>query len=389
MKKIERQTREHNESMRNVAHTYSYHWNKFLSQSSGNLLINGGTKEKRRACLLSLIADERVKDTESVIVFSDDKLLETELISLAEGGKIGRLIVSSEEYPNYDFFRGMNKNLICEYFRRLSLEKGIHDTSELSSYLGAFLAILSGQSQINLSAMNYFAKNSDTSIKDNTDDVQSADVLIASPRGSVTAKSLLNEANEALSPITTRECSTGISINQLVEKDCVFLINTPSYNDEFFALYFAMELKALLNKRFMCIFDDSTFLNNETLRSVVDVMKQRQLVTVVISHENIISVDGNDATLKNFNRDLILLNGNTPYADLQCVLSSFGQYTHMEPMANNSTPPRLIFTFYRSEGESAVPYSRDRVMLQEEYGNEALLKGGSGSQILITKKLLT
>lgn len=389
MNKIQRQTKFHNDSMRQVSHVYSYRLDRFLSQSNGNLLLNGGTKNKRRECLLRLIQEERAKNTESIVVFSDDKLFESELISLAQTGKIGKLIVCSEEYPNYDFFYKMNKNLICEYFRRLALEKGIRDTSEISSYIGAFLTILSQQSSINFSAMNYFARNTDTNIKDSTGDVQSADVLIASPRGSVTARSLMHESYEALSPITTSECSTGICIGQLIEQDCVFLVNTPSYNDEFFALYFAMELKALMNKNFMCIFDDSTFLNNETMRSVVNTMKQRQRVTVVISHENIVSVGDTESTLKNFNRDLILLNGNTPYVDLQYVISSFGQYTHMAPMANKSTPPRLFFTFYRSEGESAVPYSRDRVILQEEYGNEALLKGGSGSQILIAKRLLT
>ena len=389
MNKIERQTKVHNDGMRNVAHTYSYHLNKFFSQSNGNLLINGGTKDKRRECLLNLIKNERVNNTESVVIFSDDKILESELIALAENGMIGRLVVCSEDYPNYDLFCKLNKNLICEYFRRLALEKGIRDTSELSSYIGAFLNILSEQSPINFSAMNYFSRNKDTDIKNSANDSQSADVLISSTKGSVTARGLFNEAYEALSPITTSECSTGICISELIDRDYVFLINTPSYNDEFFALYFAMELKALMNKNFLCIFDDSTFLNNETMRSIVNVMKQRQRVNVVVSCENIISVGDCDNTLKNFNRNLILLNGNTPYVDLQYVLSSFGQYTHMAPMANKNTPPRLFFTLYKGEGEAAVPFARDRVMLQEEYGNEALLKGGSGSQILITKRLLT
>lgn len=375
--------------MRNVFHTYAYRLDQFLSQSGGNLLINGGTKEKRRECLLRLVEHNRAVSTDSVIIFSDDKYLESELITLAETGRIGKLIVCSSEYPHYDFFRDMNRNLICEYFRKLALEKGMRDTSELSSYLGAFLTILSHRLSVNFSGMRLFAQNTDMNIKDNTEDVLSADVLIASPRGSVSAKSLINEAYEALSPITTDECSSGICIGRLVEQDCVFLINTPSANDEFFALYFAMELKALMNKSFMCIFDDSTFLNNETMRSVINTMKQRQHVNVVISHENIVAVGDSEETLKNFNRDLVFLNGNTPFADLQYVLSSFGQYTHMAPMASKTTPPRLLFTLHIGEGESAAPFTRDRVILQEEFGNEALLKGGSGSQIVITKKLLT
>ena len=317
MNKIQRQAKSHNESMRKVKHIYSYPYKSFLSQSSGNLLINGGLKDKRRDCVVQTIVDARSKGNESIIVFSEDGVLQEQLIALAENGVIGQLYVCSEEYPIYDFFCG-----------------------------------------------------------------------ISSSRGGVAFRSLLNNTYNAFSTITTPSCETSFSLNNLINKDCVVLINIPTYNSEFFSIYFAMELKSIINENFTCIFDDSITLNSDVMHSVIEVMKQRQKVTVIISHENIISVSNTDEVIKNFNRNLILLNGNTPYVDLQKILSNFGQYTHMQPMANKSTPPRLLFTFYRGEGEATVPYSRDRVILQEEYGNEALLKGGSGSEIVITKRLI-
>lgn len=388
MNKIQRQAKSHNESMRKVKHIYSYPYKSFLSQSSGNLLINGGLKDKRRDCVVQTIVDARSKGNESIIVFSEDGVLQEQLIALAENGVIGQLYVCSEEYPIYDFFCGMRRNFVSEYFNRIALERGFRDTAELNSYVDSFLSILSTQVPVNLTSIRRFAKNDDASISEISIEPFESDMIISSSRGGVAFRSLLNNTYNAFSTITTPSCETSFSLNNLINKDCVVLINIPTYNSEFFSIYFAMELKSIINENFTCIFDDSITLNSDVMHSVIEVMKQRQKVTVIISHENIISVSNTDEVIKNFNRNLILLNGNTPYVDLQKILSNFGQYTHMQPMANKSTPPRLLFTFYRGEGEATVPYSRDRVILQEEYGNEALLKGGSGSEIVITKRLI-
>lgn len=386
--KIQRQASSHNESMRKVKHVYSYPYKNFLSQSSGNLLINGGLKDKRRECVVQTIVDARSKGNESIIVFSEDGALQEQLIALAENGEIGQLYVCSEKYPIYDFFCGMRRNFASEYFNRIALERGFRDTTELNSYVDSFLSILSTQMPVNLTSIRRFARNDDASIAEISIEPLESEMIISSTRGGVAFRSLLNNTYNAFSTITTPSCETSFSLKNLINKDCVVLINIPTYNSELFSIYFAMELKSIMNESFICIFDDSVTLNNDVMRSVVEVMKQRQKVTVIVSHENIISVSNTDEVIKNFNRNLILLNGNTPYVDLQKILSDFGQYTHMQPMANKSTPPRLLFTFYRGEGEATVPYSRDRVILQEEYGNEALLKGGSSSEIVITKRLI-
>lgn len=388
MNKIARQAKHHNEKMRNVNHVYSYPFSRFLNQSDGNLLINGGTKSKRRECLVNLIADIKNKSNETVVVFSEDNVLEEELIRSANNGMIGQLFVCSEQYPNYDFFCGMNVNRICEYFNLIATEKGIRDTVELNSFTDAFLSILSEQSPIRLASMRYMARNDNALLGEMAKNLYDRDMILASSGGGTGFRSLLNNSCRAFSALTIPNCESSLCLSNLVGRDCVFLINPSEFNPEFFAIYFAVELKSLIGRRFTCIFDDTVLLNNRFMQSVIGMLKQRQQTTVVISHENIVSVDSEDSLSKNFNRNLILLNGNTPYVDLQKTLSDFGQYTHMQPMANKSQPPRLFFTLYRGEGEAAVPYARDRVILQEEYGNEALLKGGSSSEIIITRKLL-
>lgn len=389
MNKTQRQAKIHNDKMRNVNHVYTYSFGRFLNQSGGNLLINGGTKNKRRECLMNFIVDTKNKSREAVVVFSEDRALEEELINSANNGLIGQLFVCNEQYPNYDFFCGMSANRICEYFNLIAAEKGIQDTVELNSFTDAFLSILSGQSPVRLASMRYMARNDNAILGDMSQNPYDRDMILASTRGGIGFRSLLNNSCQAFSALTTPTCENTLCLQNIVNKDCVILINPTEFNPEFLSIYFAVELKSLIGQNFTCIFDDSVLLNNRFMQSVISMMKQRQQTTVVISHENIVSIDSEDMLSRNFNRNLILLDGNTPYVDLQKTLSEFGQYTHMQPMAQKNEPPRLIFTLYRGEGEAAVPFTRDRVILQEEYGNEALLKGGSSSEIIIAKRLLT
>ena len=381
------QSEAHNSRMRKVRNVFSASYSKYLRKVEGNLLINGGEKEKRRACIADYIVKTRENITQTIVVFSDDAGLENQLIDLANGGMIGQLYVCSEVHNNYDFFSGMPKNLVTEYFNALAVEKAVKDTSELVSYTDAFLSILSDRASVSLSSMKKFAANDDTGIAGASNTQEDSNMLISSTRGGVTYRSLLNRTNDALLPLSYKDCATGFCLKNLIKENCVVLINTPFTDYEFFSLYFATELKALVGERFVCIFDDSVMLNKGVMRSIVNIMKQRPNISVVISHGNIISVEEGEELLKNMNCDVVFLNGNTPQADMQKVLSSFGQYTHMQPMASRTTAPKLFFTPFTSDGESPMAYLRDRVIFQEEFGNEALLKDGRSADIIIARRL--
>ena len=389
MSKINRQTTLHNEKMRKVRHISSYQYPNFLEKSRGDLLINGGLKEKRRECLLDFITHTRRKENRTIFIFSDDTQLEEELINRAQNGYIGKTFICNQCYPVYDFFCGIKKSRIAEYFNHLSTEKGFTDVGEINSYTDSFLSILSEKMPVNLTSLTTFSKNDDTSIKNSANNPSDGDTILASTKGGVSFRSLLNTSADVFSSLTTNKCATNFCLSNLTDKDCVVLINTPADDSEFFSIYFAMELKSILDRNFICIFDDSIMMNNDTMRSIIALMKQRHNIDVVVSHENIVSVSDTDDVIKDFNRNLILLNGNTSDVDMQKVLSTFGQYTHMQAMANQNSPPKLFFTLLHGEGEAPVQYVRDRILIQEENGNEALLKGGSSSEILITKRLLT
>lgn len=387
MNSVHIQTDMHNKRMRQVKNVYRYSYDKFLKRVNGNMLINGGNEAVRRRHLLSYIEKVRAEGDQTVFIFSDDAELENELIDRAAIGSIGQLHVCSQTHNYYDFFRDMKPNLVTEYFNCLAVEKAVKDTSEIISYSDAFLSILSDQADVNMSALKRFAVNDDKSISGAAKNSEDASMILSSSKGGVTFRSLLNRTYSALLPLTSKDCGSGFCLKNLVDEDCVVLINTPFDNYEFFSLYFAMELKSLIGERFVCIFDDSIMLNNKVMRSIVEILKQRPQISVVVSHENIISVDDGESLMKNFNCDLIFLNGETPHNDLQKVLSSFGQYTHMQPMSHKTSAPKIFFTPFSSDGEAAVSYQRDRVILQEEFGNEALLKDGKSAEITITKIL--
>lgn len=385
--KIQRICNNHNDTLRQIKYVYSYSPERFMDSLSGNLLITGGSPMKRRDILLKAISQQRQNSYEPVVIFSEDNQFQADVIAMAERGEIGELFVCSDEYRNYDFFHNMNDNQIIDYFTDVASLKGYRDTSELHDFLGAFLNILSTKAPVKLASIIQFSKNNDTSIA-NTAGEQSVDydVITASARGGVNFRRLLGSAASTFNAITTPQCNTGFNINTAINNDCVIFINTNAVNFEFLSLYFLQELKSVLNKKFTVIFDDSILLSNSELLEFVNMIKQKNNVNVVISHENILSLPGSD-NLEHFKRQVILLDGNVPPNDLQTILSKFGEYSHFESTTSIGTPPRLFFSFLKTESNNITPYSRPKILLEEVYGNSAVLSGHNGAEILVVKKL--
>lgn len=405
MSKVTRQADRHNEDMRDICHEYSYRFSNFLEQSGGNILINGGTKAKRRLCLLEYIDYIRrsTQSTRPVVIFSDDDMLEEELIVMAESGRIGMLKVCSEKYAKYDFFCGMQNRFISECLTRIALARGCHDTTEAQNYINAVLSVMreflekqKSTKGPDLNSMLAFASNSDKTISGSTDNKLNAEVITSSTKGGVIFRSLLQVLAEETESIRNTDGdsylydSDGATVKNGVERGAVILVKAPALNSEIFSVYFAAELRSLIDKDFVCIFDDSLMLDTDAMQTVVSMLKKRSLIDVVISCDNIVAFDEvrENSLLVNFNCNLIFLNGYAPQQDLQKVLSGFGQYTHMQAMKNKITPPRMLVTLEHGEGESAQAYTRDRILLQEVSGMEAVITYGSDSHIIVAEKLL-
>ncbi len=402
MNKVSRQAERHNDDMRNVCYEYSYKFSNFLERIRGNVLINGGSKEKRRICLLEYISYMSATTTRPIVIFSDDDILEEELINLATNGNLGCLKVCSEKRSKYDFFCGLQNRFISECMTRIASARGCLDTTEAQNYTNALLAIMRETlSRLNshrgpdLNIMLESAGMSDKEIIQATKNSLNATVIEGSPKGGILLRSMLQIFADETQNIRNKDSNymdsedEALTVKNCVNNGLIFLVKVPAVNCEILSVYFAAELRSLIDKDFLCIFDDSLMLDTEAMQTVVGMMKKGTHIDVVCSCDNIVAFDNCDKNLTdNFNCNLIFLNGNAPQQDLQKILSSFGQYTHMKVMKNRTTPPRVLMTLERGEGESAQSYTQDRILLQEEYGKEAVITYGSNANIIIVENLM-
>lgn len=389
-RKIERECSNHNKMLKNVKHKGTFKADEFLKNINGNLLVTGGTQNVRTNFIKKLILKFKQTSNQSLIVLSNNNALQEDIISLAKNGFIGRLIVSSDEHKNYDVFYNMNHNLIADYFSSVALEKGYRDTSELHDFVGAFLNILQTQAPITLSSMLAFSRNTDAMIAETVVSngyISDQEILMSSGRGGTDFRRLLNMVYNAFCNLTADNCSTEYNLITAADSNCVTYINTNSPNYELLSLYFMFELKQIMNKQFTVIFEDSSLLNNSELLKFVDLLKQKSNVNVIFSTANIMSLPNEDK-LKNFTKKVIYLSGEMPPNDTQLVLNDLGDYTHFDATSSQGTPPNLFFSFLKSENNGITPYSRAKILIEEEIGNEAVLQGHNGSEIVVARKLI-
>lgn len=389
-RKIERECSKHNNRLKNVKHKSAFKADDFLNTIDGNILFTGGTQNVRNEFIKKFIFKAKQTSNQPVIVLSNNNKLQEDLISLAENGLIGRLFVSSDEFKNYDVFYNMNSNLIADYFSLIALSKGYRDTSGIHDYIGAFLSILQTQAPVTLSSMLAFSKNTDSMIKEialNSGYVSEQEILMSSGKGGTDFRRLLNMVYNAFSSITTAECSTEFNMITAIDTNCVTYINTNSPNFELLSLYFMLELKQIMNKQFTVIFDDSSLLSNSELLKFIDLLKQKSHVNTVVSTANIMSLPSEDK-LRNFNKKVICLNGEMPVNDTQRVLDDLGSYSHFDTTSSQSTPPNLFFSFLKSENSGITEYSRAKILVEEEMGNDAVLQGHNGPEIVVARRFV-
>ncbi len=389
-RKIERECTKHNNRLRSIKHKSVFKADDFLNTADGNILITGGTQNIRNDFIKKIILKAKKASNQPVIVLSNNNKLQEDLISLAENGSIGKLFISSDEFKNYDVFYNMNSNLIADYFSFVALSKGYRDTSEIHDYIGAFLNILQTQAPVTLSSMLAFSKNTDSMIKEialNNGYISEQEILMSSGKGGTDFRRLLNMVYNAFSSITTAECSTEFNMITAIDTNCVTYINTNSPNFELLSLYFMLELKQIMNKQFTVIFDDSSLLSNTELLKFIDLLKQKSNVNTVVSAANIMSLPSEDK-LRNFNKKIIYLNGEMPVNDTQRVLDDLGSYSHFDTTSSQSTPPNLFFSFLKSENNGITEYSRAKILVEEEIGNDAVLQGHNGPEIVVARRFV-
>ena len=386
---VQNQVKQHNDIYRNVKHKNSYSTDRFLAESLGNLLINGGTKEQRLQVLKKAITQANQLYNAPVIVFGSDSMLQNSLIELAHSGQINRLYVCSSKYRNYDFFSGMNSNQILDYFFGIALEKGFRDTSELEAYAGAFLNVLKTQAPVNLASIVAFSNNSDTDIASlaREHSIVDYETIISSIKSGISFRRLVAMTVNAFEGICNLDNSTGLNISAVAEQPCVMYIQIPPLNFELFSHYYLQAFKQLIYKHITFVFDDCIMLNNKEFSDTLEIVKQRSNINMITACENIMAFSG-DGKLNNYSRHIVFLNNPAvSLTDTQRVLDSLGEYTNYDATRGTNNTPHLLFSFLKSNSTNITMYNRSKVLLEQEQGNETVLRGHNGSEIMVVKHL--
>lgn len=388
MAKIDRQIERHNAQMQSLRCCGSYRLSDFLNGASGNFMITGGVKDRRRQVLFKQIELYRQTSNSSVVIFSDDEMLKNQLIDGAQRGTLGQLYVFSSEYNNYDFFYQLPLNLVSEYFSKAALLRKNIDTAKLLTFTDVFLDIVALDGNVNMTNMRKRLQSTNKDIANASGQDYLKDMILSAQDGGSLLRDLMQATERAFGHMTTYECASRLNLTSLLREDCVILIDIPKDNHDLYAEYFAMVLRSKMNESFYLVLDDEIMLNNKDFFDVLELLKQRYNVDVITSYENIISMQPDSADiLKNINRQAIFLNGNMPAVDLQTVLSRYGQFTAMESVEHREVPPSYLFTLLRGTGEAATTYARDRALLQN-LNAEVVLSRGSSAEILAVRRLI-
>ena len=382
------------------AHNRQYRRVKFINyfpmdviyKAGGNLLLAGGTLEQRTEILTDLILSTRNQyPFLPIIILSNNPLTTNKMIHVAESGKLGKLFVVSETYPNYDFFFQMSPIQISEIFTKIAENRKYRDVSNIHDYVLSFLLVLraANDGEINLAAICEFSQNSDKVIADyalGNNMTEEYETINGTKEGGRSFRSLLKVVCKSVEQMTAPDCETHFSLTRVLNTPYTILINTNTSDYVTLAAYFDSVMRILIGKNapFAVFFDESALLSDESFQKTVDDLKNKPQCLVGCSLENAYSVNGEDF-LQNFGREIILLGGNVDPSDMQKILAELGEYTHFEPAEYAGTPPRMMFSLAHSKNENIITYTRPKVLLEETKKYAMVIRGYDGVEIAVAK----
>ena len=383
-----------------AAHNRQYRMVKFTNylpmeeiyKAGGNLLLTGGTLEQRTEILTDLILSTRNQyPFLPIIILSNNPLTTNKMIHAAESGKLGKLFVVSETYPNYDFFYQMSPIQIAEVFTKIAENRKYRDVSNIHDYVLSFLLVLraANDGEINLAAICEFSQNSDKVIADyalGNNMTEEYETINGTKEGGRSFRSLLKVVCKSVEQMTAPDCETHFSLTRVLNTPYTILINTNTSDYVTLAAYFDSVMRILIGKNapFAVFFDESALLSDESFQKTVDDLKNKPQCLVGCSLENAYSVNGEDF-LQNFGREIILLGGNVDPSDMQKILAELGEYTHFEPAEYAGTPPRMMFSLAHSKNENIITYTRPKVLLEETKKYAMVIRGYDGVEIAVAK----
>ena len=360
-------------------------WRKAVS---GNFLITGGNEEQRTVAVAAAIKEARVRFSGPIIILNGSELCEKRLISMASSHNLGKLIVSSPYYKNYELFYGMSENDIRALLRKQAQKNGVMDLASFEAYSEAFLKIVESTGMISYRSILALARNNDVAIADYG---KSRGIdryylnCIEDEKAGNAFRIVVRDYGKAFINIMSAQ-RTDITISRINDSNTVYCFWADSADQNALNEVLAYELNELKSNRrinYYLIINDVNLQANDPLLDVISHMKNKKkfgmCCTDVISYPD---VGMKNKLTANFPAIMVLNSGGEDYEDQQQILSKFGSYRHFESvMQVHGLNGRI--PFFRQDGGnvSMTQYDRPRVMVEDMQGYEVAVRGDHGDVV--------
>lgn len=388
--RVGQKCRDHNNAVRDVTIRRRWDADELLDETDRSLLVSGGEKCLRERLLCDAAVRTSAYTSRPCVVFSCSEKVEEKLIRSAQRGETEKLYICGGKYPEYDFFCGMDPAAAARFLAHTAELCGTSDTSRLHGYASAFLRVLeatAGRKPSFCDIAEFSRGNSDAAVAAQALSLgfPSEYDALSAPQGGKELRTVLSSLERAFSFLRTPSCRTRFSLSTALTSPCVILIKPRTPSPDLLGAYFAAVFSSLCTDRFALFIDDVPILGCDEFASALGGLKQRGQAVVSFFTENA-CLYGNEELRAHWSRHIIFPNGSADSADLQALLDGFGSYTAFDVGEGTSKPAHFLFSLERSPQKSTVVYSRPKLLANEAYGYDAVVKGHNGAEICLVKK---
>ena len=366
--------------------------------TEGNFLISGGSEGQRADMLVRMLENYRSRSTDAVILLTGSNMTVEAVIQAAKDKRLGNVVVSSRQYPNYHALYQMDSFHISQLLLAVARQKNYGDMDKLENYINAFIAVTKRYYTPSLAALQQL----DQQFQDNQKLLKLAEssqvgeahlrAISSFPAGTDNLRNLLRVLSSTYQCISTPDCNRKINMLTAVPKQMLICINVNSLHPRIMDLALAAELEQLMasQQRFMLILNDVSLCDAEGLfRQVDDAKNVCSRTHVGICTQNAFSWANSvpraskpeEALLKNTQNMVLFHNPNDSDGDLDEVLKYLGTYLKHEVTVGGGHGPTLIPLLHAGNWQVTPVGMCNRVDPEDMNGFGVLLKGHRGRQI--------
>lgn len=367
----------------------SSYWSEVIHQ---NILITGGNEYNRNEVLAEAIKSYRERVHGPIIILNGSRECEKNLVSLANTHALGKLIVSSPYYKNYDLFYGMPDDAIRFLFEKEAQKRGTTDITALGDYTEAFLKILKKRYAIDFHSMFAMARQNDTSISELGRSYHINDALLNHIKNGIAGSAfrrILTDFGRAFLSIHGKQTNE-FSLSKIDNSNTIYLIWTDSENQELFNEVLAKELTYLRNAKgidFLLVINDIDICVNDPLIKVITTQKKRGKLGVC-SSDVMTYAEDKSVFVNNFPALVVLNSGIEDYEDQQNILAKYGTYIHYEPTKGVGGVPGL----FQLPGTGAphmgmIHMEKQRVTVEDMARYAIAVRGNQGDTVSLYRKI--